>query len=440
MKSGLICLFVSAIFCTSMVQSEDNHGRKKLSDLNFDVLSLICDELDIADMMKLIEAYPENVISVITKQSFWRRFKDYVIFIDETNHHEFIVLDNIAKRITIYPTNCANVIEVFGDLIQDLDINIPSNETIQIINKYASESLINLKLKFASVDIFESLTTPFTALEGLEVQTYDFIKIGRLQLNELFPQLRRLSLDFYGDNDFSFIFYEFPHLEHFHLYRPFDSRDEEMLANFFQKNPQIESLDVEKLNQKWCNIINEHVPQLKNLTVETHNIDIEDDTTFEHVKSFQIKLCEITPQPKPMDKLSMPKLEFLQITLSKPIAAVWTEFFRKHQHVKHLKIIDACRSDDQSNQLIEELPHLIEISFSNSLRKFSDSVITFENVNRIIETHSNLVKLSFSSYLLGKNEMDNVQSKFENDWNIIAENYDSDKPHNLVNVYFDKKN
>lgn len=422
----------------------DKFGGKKLADLNTDVLSLIFDEFEILDMIKLLTAYPANALSLVAKQSFWRKFKDHVLFIDEANNHEFIVLDDRSKRIIMYPNNCGNVLKVFGNLIQHLQISFPSNVTIETVNKYTSESLINLKMSFVAVDVFDGFTTPFAALKSLEIRTYVEIKTGQLPLNQLFPNLRRLSLDLFRDVGFAFIIWQYPYLEHFKLYsiiyHQFPSQNEEILMEFFQKNTQIQSIDVKCLNEKLCNIINGHVANLQNLTIETHNIQIDNDTTIEKLKHFSISQSEITDQHQSMSKLTLPRLETLQIVYGQPIAAVWIEFFRKHQHVSHLKIIDAYQLDDDLNQLIDEMPNLIEISFEqSSVQLFFTYAIIVENINRIIETHSQLVKMDFSYFRFSENEMNNFQLKFDNQWNIIVDNYRSDDPDRLVNIHLNKR-
>lgn len=81
----VLLLFVAALLgsnCASSdssqeLSNDDNFGRKKLSNLNDDVLSLIFDQLELMDMLNLLAVYPAESLSAAAKDSFYRRYKDY---------------------------------------------------------------------------------------------------------------------------------------------------------------------------------------------------------------------------------------------------------------------------------------------------------------------------------------------------------------------------
>lgn len=192
--NGCMDRILSNYDATSLFQAAqrklDNFGQKKLADLNVDVLSLIFDDLDLSDMMKLLKAYPAKVLRAVAKQNFWRKYKGYEVHFDEFIDVLIISIDHKSKRITISSKESRKLLKIFGDSIQYVYATDLKPFTMQNINKFGG-NLIRLRMRFDIVyDALSYLTTPFTAVEELELDIIGRIESGNLPLNQLFPKVR----------------------------------------------------------------------------------------------------------------------------------------------------------------------------------------------------------------------------------------------------------
>lgn len=130
------------------LNSINDKGRKTFADLDFDVLSLIFEELDTDSMLKLLDASPTDMIFTVAKDTFWRRYKDYTVRIisesesrsTSTPDYTF-ALDSIPKRVMLSTSKAPKILRLFGNVIRHLVVQSPSTIISQYINKYLSGSL-----------------------------------------------------------------------------------------------------------------------------------------------------------------------------------------------------------------------------------------------------------------------------------------------------------
>lgn len=197
----------------------DNFGRKKLENLNADVLFLIFDELDLGDMLKLLKDYPDKMLSAVANEYFWRKYKDYTVQINCTSESNEIQL-NDEKKCIFVENKAALFLRLFGGVIRNLKVLDPSTLVTQYINKYTSDSLIKLQMRFwvGALQILiqnplEHFKKPFSELVDFAIFTKGKIKSGILPFNQLFPKLRQLELVPLAPNVDIDEMSMFPHLE-----------------------------------------------------------------------------------------------------------------------------------------------------------------------------------------------------------------------------------
>lgn len=416
-----------------------SNTRKRLIDLNADVLSLIVDQLDILSMLNLLDVYRSGILSSVATMSFRRRFK---IPVHTESNTQLCVGSHYDGKSIIKssPYDVARMLRQFRGVTEHLVIKHSPTILSQYVNKFASDSLITLDIQYLNNDTFSYFTKPFTRLEELLLR--DEIIGPHLPLDQIFPNLRKLSLNAYYDTDFSFIFCKFPLLEHFFIDHPFKTRNETLLNNFFEKNPQIRSLKLSCLTQNMCNAINNHLTNVENMTIFWHNFDIENDTTFDHVKNFQVSRSMTSREPASIKRLFFPLLESIKIEYSYQLGDFWPDFCRKHKNVTFLEIVNIER-DSQLIKVIDQLPSVREITLKYA--RGNMPALNSRTITKIIERpQAKLQKLKLLDlYYYGAEELDKVREKFENDWNIDAEYYRRSSAifvEHYMNLSIEKKN
>lgn len=384
-----------------------NSDGKQFTDLNADDLLLIFDELDIISMLNILDVYQNGMLSSVASMSFRRKYKEHPVYVERVAWLHFSS-DYAPIRIIASPNEVAKMLKHFRGEIEHLEISEPSTIVCQYMNKYASDSLIKLKMNSINNDTFSYFTKPFNRLQ--EVTFCNEIIGSHLPLDQLFPNIRALTLDVHENIDFSFILCEFRLLEHFGFHHPFNRQNESFFDDFFRKNSQITSINIGVLTQYACDVINQHATHLENITISTHSFDIEHDTTFAHVKSLQISKSIFSTK----NKLFFPRLNLFKTEYSKLFSTDWIEFYKKHRNVTILEIsnIQYNNADTQLIEAIDKLPNLIEITLKYSRDAIQS--ISFETIRKIIERHGKLEILKISDMYYHRYELEKLQEKFEN--------------------------
>lgn len=392
----------------------DNFGRKRLDDLDCDVLFLIFDELHILEILNLLSGYPSKKFSALANEIFRKRYRDYNdVHVDRRDDLKRIDFNQKLKKIMISPNKLKEFMRHFGSFVQHLEIEHPSNVTTPCINEYASDALISLKMTFVETDTFSYFTKPFT-------------------------QLQSLVLHLARDVHFNYTRYDFPILKHLEVKDSLNLADIRLFEEFFRRNSDLQSLKISRLNQATCNMIIEHLKNLEYLDVMINEFKIDNETTFEHVRHLSVgpkQFKSFDDGPGTMDKLHLPRLESLQIKFD-PFLDVWKVFCQNHQTVKKVEIIDVfARKDEELDNVLAELPKLIEIILKAS--SYYNNSISSEFIRRIIDWHKDLVKFKLLNFNLKDSALNNANSRFRNHWYINAE---EDLSTLRTSVSFESKN
>lgn len=400
-----------------------NDNRKKLAYLNVDVLYLIFDQLELEDMLNLLENYPAKTLSAAATTYFRRKFKNYLVYI----HRGFInIYDQKRCKCLQVGKSAPTLLRYFEGAIQNLKIESPPPMTIQNANKYASESLTKLEMCYMYENPFKHFKKPFVNLEDFSLNCDTNITTEGLPLNQLFPAIRRLTLQSRGDIDERILGYEFPYLNHIEIDAK-NMKENEIIFELFNKNRKIQSFEIGELSQDICNVINEHAMDLVNLTVSSINANVQNDTRFERVKNFKINY-----DFHHIDRLSFPHLELLDIVDiidNYNIPDELNAFIRKHQHLTRVKIRKVNRHESQTlNRMTNGFLNLCEITVEKSH-------VRVQPISELLVRNLQLKKLNIISCYPSIEDVNSLREIFENEWDI-NEVHDGNE---IVKLIFERK-
>lgn len=252
-------------------------GKTHFFDLKYDILLLICEQLNVNDLLSLIDA-AEQFSWVV--EHVWRckNAKKLVIFIPYESMRK---IEESAEIITVDSSDYGQkVVRHFGHLMTKISIeyNRPfemDSNMFQLINSYCSESLIQLHIEqFA---FFEEFKKPFNKVQSISLKG-DFTSTvsPSLRFNEMFPSLRSIRWEMVNTTALCLNNEKLPHLEEI---------DGNIMSN--------------EAENTFKNLINNHRSQIRGL-----NLNIYRRNFLEFVANEMSSFEELT------------KLEYLHMKLS----------------------------------------------------------------------------------------------------------------------------
>lgn len=210
----------------------------RLVDINEDCLRHIFEHLDLQDLVNVAESHVQFVPAATGAFLRYHRMQKRV----------FINLSNISCEnddcLEIRDDNIAAFFHHFGAIVSNLMINFLGSKKVEVGNllqKYCSDSIVNLDLAFCSRDDFQSIDKPFTKVEKLTI-IESTLSENLSQLNTWFPSLTKLELIYANFAQPKQIEVNFAHLEHLEIYNLEMDLPEPTLREVFRLNPQLKTL------------------------------------------------------------------------------------------------------------------------------------------------------------------------------------------------------
>lgn len=430
--------FLNEITATSVsaanVASPTQENEIKFLDLNTDVQYDILDLLDTENIINVMEAIPD--IFLVGISIYKKRYNNLEVNVKRADctksvNMDFIVDDKANPSHVIFHTFeiVLNLFKHFGCVIERIHIenrSIKSTDKLltiaRYINKYASESLIQINLCKIEYSVFSQFTLPFERVKSvafvMDGNPSTRCTNGSLPLNQIFPKLSQLKMQLWADVDYNFINLEFPNLDDLHLIvgRPIWAQMYP-IEELFRKNPQIRIIALQNFPMKIEKIIETHLPNVENLTLLTWSI--HETVQLQHVKHF----CYIIPTDAhplvTIKKLFFPRLESVKIEnlyFNRPnhgvkIVNAWDAFFRQHLNISKLHYIDPNSNCNDLMDLTTDLQNLTEMTLESSLQTSQEKIVKF------IENHEKLIKFKISIRYMDT-DMNNLLQRLENEWAI----------------------
>lgn len=385
-------------------------GEREITNLNnyyYDT------DLDLGALLQLAETNSTPISDL--NEAFLQRYPNYSIVIvrflnDPNNKYKELKTE---KQLLLFDLKTAcDTFVYFGISIEKLDIQNSLTSIVDLryvaiakfANDYAYASLKQLQMNFMWAQTFSPFEKPFERLESFE-----FFYIEKLENDKtfdlLFPQLKRLSLQFLYDADYSYIECEMPHLEYIQLFIdvfPDLPRHMDQIEVFLSKNPQIRSVD-----SNLVQMINKLLPNIENLTLHTFEIGENETFRFENVKYLDVDYMPLAP----LKQLSFPQLETLKMPFMPSELDNHVYLFKQYHNLKILDFDVKYLANDttQLHTLLRELNDLVYIKL------FMDTNIDADFIGELIQYHIYLAKIEVLAQGI---DLENICRRFGNQWNI----------------------
>lgn len=307
--------------------------------------------------------------------------------------HSHVYIENAEAAISI--------LRAFGYLIQRLSLNLSyltideRNKIGRFIENYMSESLNRVNFYGFDKDVLWVFTRPLKSVEIVNIQgKFKSSAFGTMQLNELFPGLRQLSLSNIDVFDPIVFDIQFPQLERFDIsllrsiaeLSPYDSIRNFKLAvtNFLKKNPTIKSLTFKDCHSlEFMKMASDYLPNLDEITANFVALDQYEgeEMQFKNVKKVDFSWTSYNMT----GTMLFDKLEDLKLSC---LARECIEFAKQYKHVTKLDIFGKSFNDLDILAIGDILPNLIELKLG------SDGYIEADSLIRIIDTSEHLEKVT----------------------------------------------
>lgn len=393
--------------------------------MDVDCLLIILEYLDFKSLLNIAQTHKQ--FSLLAADIFRRKFSQMNIFIDgfsindnlnalssksgimskalrlfgfKRKNSEVIIIDN-QIRIEHFDL-LSEILKHFGKVITNLKIRNDYfacyfesdvfKNYISLVNEYCSETLVHFSIDYCVKNTLEHMSKPFEQVESVSIGVYlNGIEDNVWPMNELFPQLKSLSLIQMKYLDGYYIDYHFPHLDHLYLYVDVaqDSEASQLIEvnteNLIRKNRMIRYIGLRNISPSFLQMINKQLSHLETLRLfefNFHDVRIH----FKNVTKFEMKDSYGSP-----DRFTFSKLKELHFNCKEELCNKWINFLSKNENISRLHIGYADINDEALKVLTTILPNLIEmsISFARGIFIYSNTILEF------IENHNRLMRFDF---------------------------------------------
>lgn len=241
-------------------------ARTQFVDLVDDVLFDTFNLLDLSDLMNM--ASTNLKIASVTGAVYRRKYGDYGLHVRESVfNRDIIQIDSSWKIIQIRISSLAfRFLKSFGDFIPILCID----------EKFANE-------------ILENIHVPLKRVEDFRTTLKHNASIG-LPFSQLFPQLKKMTIELKANVHFSMIDCVLPYLNYLNIHLFYYAWNQiDSIKGLFQKNPNIKSIQMYGFPSNNINGINMALPNLENLTSIYEFSTDKEILQFDNVKHFTLQ-------------------------------------------------------------------------------------------------------------------------------------------------------
>lgn len=424
MRFFIICVLIAVLNNDSTAtaenppSSEGGNGRNnvKITDLDMDSLYIIAEMLDFMDFLHLVQL--DRKLSYVATETWRRKYNTISIvradYIDKYYRRQFN--EKPGKRVELHNFSLIkDILKHFGCVLKRCSVaghNIkPDRAPIvsEYINRYASNSLEYLSMGPIREDTLQKFTQPFNELKELSLDVYELkqIKTGNLSLSQMCPKLKKLTMFFDTDVDYSYFAEELPHMDDLYVAISDRARNQShQIEEFLRLNSQIKTCYVQYAPHGFVEAVAKFLPNILNLTL----LHVGNDTAhFEYVTHFEM----LTYDPIHVERITFSNVESLKLRYAQVNFNSWIEFFHNNQNISKLHMF--LWYDDNVVPLVEltaELPNLIEMKFDSSSPVSVDTIIQF------IENHEKLMIFQFTIAKFELDDFNMLRVRFENEWRI----------------------
>lgn len=454
-------------------EGDQDDDKVKFTDLNVDCMFLIFGHLEFADLLNMAQLNPQ--MSMLSTAAFRYKYSHLPIVINDdfTLPHKSFELLNLGgvkidtdtlrrdfellglpkkpktnEKPTFYITETSIHLKSYDAILKTFKYLRPSNTKLRLVYSYDR----NVQAKILSYFI-NKLSESLLEVEFVDVKenTLGYIKkplvnifkvtftgnftnnsTSNLPLNELFPNLRHLSLNMNKGAGFDYYNCHMPHLQHVFFYGEFYPSDENInpeyavarnaFENMIKKNSQIRSIHLYRTEDVTIRTINTFLPLLESLTIDHVNgLDsvIYGDYRFENITTFAIGNAYTSPENLHFPRLQTLRFHFIEIFLDK-----WLQFMNEHNHVSKLHLEYQHITDLQFQQLTANL-YLVELTLYFDDKQPDPNVLTTNAIVAFLECNKQLQKLNIFNFL--EYHQETLQEILTDEWDakiLVCKKYD----------------
>lgn len=356
----------------------------------------------------------------VTKEIFSRRFASNKISI----HNAYGVLS-------------VNVLKYFGHLITSLELDFIDNGdcTTDYISKYnailryANENcrrtVISIAIGFnpCGLNIFDQLSGPFEKAEIVKIdQPIVTIKMDNPRLNEIFPVVRKLTINYKIINNPRLIDCEINLLDELTIDGGLitNKSSDDTLKNLLKKNTRIQRITVSSPTYRTFQLMNEYLNNLEEINI-LHSIPDEGDDDgqekifFPKVKKLQIKLDVKCHQPTAIT-FGGEKLQELRLNcMPNDIDYEYFNTIYRYSNITFLEAHGQLKNIDLL-KMVGKFPLLTEA-------RFSFKSVTNDSIVKFIEKCKKLKIIEFRYYSIENALEEQLKASIGRNFTIYHEKF-----------------
>lgn len=379
----------------------------------------------------LLKAANQAVADDVFKHKFSNRTIEHFGTLEYDVGEEAIVGD---YDITIYDSNTfEKTLRRFGNLIEKMNIQLYRSDDMsrfkiaEDIGRYTSNSLKSIRLAFCNTKMLDKFHRTFTKLENLTISG-DLSPSGAIysvhrplkKLNEIFPNIKKLSLDYMAISDPNVLDVTFESLSHLQinfLNVPYEvtpdvyfNYTQPAMLQLFKRNPLIQRFELGGCySMGFVHMAAEHFTLLHELSIEFSPFKEK----YEGPKmSFpNLKKLTLRQNGKFFRSATFPELRELFLTCA---AKSCTDFPKQNQNLIRLHIEGYNFKNGTILKLDERAPNLEDLFIKGN------SGIDMKSVVEYVEESLNLKMFRFITKDDGV--LKNLTDHFASSWNVARKN------------------
>lgn len=321
--------------------------------------------------------------------------------------------------------NTIRILRLFGSVFNHLSVHFVSythpdlKQCFEHITKYCENASQEIVLYNVNDNVLSQWKNAFTKANSVIIKGYNMYY--PIQLNEIFPRMKRFEIGLDHQVALEFLDEYFPRLEYFELNLLHEQTDDKYVRNFIRWNQRLEGLHLKRIgNFEFLQYVNQMLPQLEDLGLENRMINLVDVNNvgiqFENVRKFKLLLChddevdEHQHQQVPSIEFG-PSLESFEL-ISTPTASIneLIEYIARNKALNRVIIENMELSGEQLIHLIQELPQLkdltVEINHhtvNSEMAQLASSINNSEVANVTISVDKQGIDTDFVVRIFGRN-------------------------------------
>lgn len=400
-------------------------NQTNLMELNLDCQLMILDQMPLSALISMAETnkYFQDLVMDVFERKFGKtRVQIVAPFLDipvSYNQTEGPVKLKDFKTVS-------KVLRYFGQLIHSLKVKYLTSDmdlqtTVnQLINEQCSRTLKQFDIRSYRNNFFDDFLEPFKNVENVSVRgLFSSFSKEPSCFGELFPSMRNLKIQLAKGQNMDWFNHEFKQLEHVNVdlcyYDPPGCFSEDIMIKFFNKNPQIRSLNISYFTRNLIQHAASELLNLENLQIKYYEDDESTESTdepngiqFEHLKSFTMKSGS-NSMPR---NVTFENLVEFRTDANPKTCLRWFEFVESQKNLKKLVLFGRYLEKEEIFRLAAAKPNLVEAT----IRCKKD--VDYETIAGFIENSKQLKKL-----VLKFNEKSIQHESFETILKLLRKNF-----------------